>query len=56
MKLELKAKLIVQHAIQTKNGIMKHENVNAKIPVHARKMIARILASVLVRMVSTQNV
>ena len=56
MKLKLNANLIVQNAIQIKNGIMKPHNLNAKTSVCARKIIARILAGVLVRVVSIQKV
>ena len=42
------ANSIVQHVIQVKNGIMKHVNVNVKINVHARKIIAVILGHVFV--------
>ena len=43
------ANSIVQHVIQIKNGIMKHVNVNVKIIVHTKKIIA-ILAHVFVKM------
>ena len=43
---------IVQHAIQIKNGIMKHVNVNVKIIVSAKKIIVGILAHTFVRTAS----
>ena len=43
---------IVQHAIQIKNGIMKHVNVNVKIIVSAKKIIVGILAHAFVRTAS----
>ena len=43
---------VVQHVFQIKNEIIKHVNVNVKIIVHAKKIIAGILAHVFVRMVS----
>ena len=46
------AKLIVQHVIQIKNGIMKHINESVKIIVNAKKIIVGILADVFVAMVS----
>ena len=45
------ANSVVQHAIQNKNGIIKHFNVNIKIIVCAKKIIVGILAHVLVRIV-----
>ena len=56
MKLKLNENLIVQKAIQNKNGIIKNDNLNAKISVRARKIIAKILAGILARVVSIQNV
>ena len=49
---DCKCKLNVQYVIQTKNGIIKHVNMNVKIIVHAKKIIVRILAHVFVRIVS----
>ena len=46
------AKLIVQHVIQIKNGIMKHINESVKIIVNAKKIIVGILADVFMTMVS----
>ena len=43
------ANSIVQHVIQIKNGIIKHVNVNVKIIVSAKKIIAGTLAHVFVR-------
>ena len=48
----LKASSIVQHVIQNKNGTIKHVNVNVKIIVKAKEIIAEILAHVFVRIVS----
>ena len=48
---DCKCKLDVQYVIQTKNGIIKHVNMNVKIIVHAKKIIVRILAHVFVRIV-----
>ena len=45
------ANLIVQHAIQIKNGIMINVNVSVKRIIHSKKIIAGILAHVFVRMV-----
>ena len=39
-------------AIQIKNEIMKHVNVNVKIIVHPKKIIVGILAHVFMRIVS----
>ena len=41
--------LIVQPAIQIKNGITKLVNVNVKIIVNAKKITVEILAQVIVR-------
>ena len=46
------ANLIIQLAIQIKNGIMKHANVSVKIILHTKTFIAEILAHALVKMVS----
>ena len=46
------ANSIVQYVIQIKNGIIKHVNVNVKIIVSAKKIIAGIVAYVFVRIVS----
>ena len=43
------ANSIVQYVIQIKNGIIKHVNVNIKIIISAKKIIAGILAHVFVR-------
>ena len=48
----INANSIVKHVTQTKNGIMKHVNVSAKNIVHAKKIIAGILAHVLLRIIS----
>ena len=51
--LIVNASSIVQHAIQIKNGIMKHMNVSVKIILSAKKKnIAGILAHVFVRILS----
>ena len=34
--------LTVQHVLQTKNGIIKHDNVNVKIIVSGNKIIAGV--------------
>ena len=44
--------IIVQHVYQSKNGVMKHVNVNVKIIVSAKKIIFGILAHVFVRIAS----
>ena len=49
------ANSIVQHVIQTKNGITKFVNINIKFIVHAKEIIVGILAHVLERIVSTQK-
>ena len=46
------ANLIVQCAMQIKNGIIKHVNVNVKIIVSAKKIIVGILAHLFVRIAS----
>ena len=46
------ANSIVQHVIQIKNGIIRHVNVNVKIIISVKKIIAGILAYVFVRIVS----
>ena len=43
------ANSIVQYVIQIKNGIIKHVNVNIKIIISAKKIIAGILAHAFVR-------
>ena len=43
---------IIQLAIQTKNGIMKHFNDSVKVIVHAKNIIIGILTHIFVRMVS----
>ena len=40
---------IVQHVIQIKNEIIKHVNVNVKIIISFKKIIAGILTHVFVR-------
>ena len=45
------ANLIVQLAIQIKNGIVKHVNVSVKIIVHVKNITVGILAHVFVRMI-----
>ena len=40
---------VLQHAIQIKNGIIKHVNVNVKFMITAKKIIAGHLAHVFVR-------
>ena len=47
-----KCKLIVQNVIQKKNGIIKHVNVNVKIIMSVKKVIAGITAHVFVIIVS----
>ena len=47
------ANLIVTHVIQIKNGIIKHINVNVKIIISGKKIIAGILAHIFVIIVST---
>ena len=51
----VKANSIVQHVIQIKNGIIKHVNMNVKIIVSSKKVIAGIPASVFVRIVSIKK-
>ena len=46
------AKSIVQYVIQSKNGIIKHANVNVKIMISVKKITVVILAHVFVRIVS----
>ena len=46
------ANSIIQHVNQMKNGVMKYLNVSVKIIVHAKEIIAGILAHVFVRMIS----
>ena len=46
------ANLIVQLAIQIKNGIVKHVNVSVKIIVHVKNITVGILVHVFVRMIS----
>ena len=46
------AKLIVQHVIRIKNGIMKHINESVKIIVIGKKIIVGILEDVFMTMVS----
>ena len=48
----VKANSIAQYVIQIKNGIIKHDNVNVKIIVLAKKIIVGILAHVFVRIVN----
>ena len=43
---------IVQHVIQIKNGIMKHDNVSVKIIAHAKKIIVWFVAHVFARMMN----
>ena len=50
----LNANSILQHVIQTKNGIMKHSNVRVTIIVSAKKIIVENLAHVFVRNANTQ--
>ena len=45
----VKANSIMQHVIQIKNGIMKHGTVNVKIIISAKKIIVGILAYLFVR-------
>ena len=47
---------IVQHVIKIRNGTIKHVNVNVKIILSGKKIIAGILAHVFVRIVSTYKV
>ena len=44
--------IVQQHAIQNKNGIIKHINVNVKLIAKAKKVIVVILAHVFVRIIS----
>ena len=46
------ANLIIQLAIQIKNGIMKHANVSVKIILHTKTFIVETLAHALVKMVN----
>ena len=48
----LNANSIVQYVVQIKNGIIMHVNMNVKIIVHTKKIIAGILAHVFVRITS----
>ena len=41
------ANSIVQYVIQIKNGIIKHVNMNVKIIVHGKMIIAGMLTQVL---------
>ena len=50
----LNANSILQHVIQTKNGIMKHFNVRVTIIVSAKKIMVEILAHIFVRNANTQ--
>ena len=45
------ANLIARHVIQNKNGIIKHDIVNLKVIISAKKIIAGILADVFLRIV-----
>ena len=47
---------IAQRAVQIKKGIMKHANGSVKIIVHGKKIIARILAYIFVKMAITLKV
>ena len=49
------ANSIVKHVIQIKNGIIKHVNMNVKIIVSSKKVIAGIPAPVFVRIVSIKK-
>ena len=46
---------IVQHATQTKNGIIQHLNVNIKMIVSSKKIIVWILAHVFTRIASIKK-
>ena len=48
----LNANSIVQHVIQSKNGVIKHVNGNVKIIISAKKIIVIILVHVFVRIAS----
>ena len=50
----LNANSILQHVIQTKNGIMKHFNVRVTIIVSVKKIMVEILAHIFVRNANTQ--
>ena len=50
------ANSIVKLAIQVRNGIMKHANVSVKVIVRVKNIIVKILAHVLVKMVSILNI
>ena len=52
--MNVNANIAVQHVIQIKNGIRKHVNVN--IIVKAKKILAGVLARVLVRTVGISKV
>ena len=43
---------IVEHAIQIKDGIIKHVNVNVKVIVNGKEIIVGILSHVFVRIAS----
>ena len=51
----INANSIVSHVIQIKNGIIKHVNVNVKIIISAKKIIAGILTHVFARIVSIKK-
>ena len=48
----VKGNLILQHVIQIKNGILKHNNVSVKIILRTEKNIIGILAHIFIRIVS----
>ena len=51
--MTVNANSIVQHAIQIKNGLIKHFNVNVKTIIRLKEIIVGIQARVFVRIVST---
>ena len=46
------ANSIVQHAIENKDGIRKHVDMNVKIIINVKKILVGILAHVFVRIIS----
>ena len=44
--------VIVQHVNQIKNGITKHDNVNAKVIISVKKIIVAALTHVYLRIVN----
>ena len=52
----LNANSIVQHLIQSKNGIIKHFNVNSKSIISVKKIIVGAIAHVFVKIANILNV